>query len=129
MRCVGRTLGEEGLEGLFDKAGAVFARRPNLIHPEDTSVVEAGAVVDRPRGISEVEKASAERVVIHGVAVVVEVELGDMRMLRVGRMIRQHGSMAGSVAAVYDLMDSAHRHARTWATTSLTGQTVSTGAG
>jgi hypothetical protein len=48
------------------------------------------------------------------------------RVSRVGRMIRQHASMAGSVAAVYDLMDSAHRRG---ATTSLMGQAVSTGAG
>jgi hypothetical protein len=51
------------------------------------------------------------------------------RVSRVGRMIRLHASMAGSVAAVYDLMDSAHRPAPTLATTSLTGQAVSTGAG
>jgi hypothetical protein len=30
--------------------------------------------------------------------------------------------MAGSVDAVYDLMDSARRRAPTWATTSLTGK-------
>ena len=80
MRCVRRPLGEEGLERLFHKAGAVFAGRPNLIHPEDTSLVEAGAVVERPRGLSEVEEASAERVVIHRVAVVAEVELGDIAL-------------------------------------------------
>ena len=55
MRCVRRTLSEEGLEGLFDEAGTVLAGGPNLINPEDTSVVEACAVVYRPRGLSEVE--------------------------------------------------------------------------
>jgi hypothetical protein len=80
MGSVCRSRGEERLEGLFDKAGAVFSGRPDLVHPEDTSIVEAGAVVERPCRLSEVEEASAERVVIHGVAVVLELELGDMRV-------------------------------------------------
>jgi hypothetical protein len=44
------------------------------------------------------------------------------RVSRVGRMIRQHASMEGSVAAVYDLMDSAHIPAPTWATTCSRGR-------
>jgi len=78
VRCVGGTSGEEGLERFFDEARAVFARLPDLVHPEDAVVVEAGAVMDSSLGLSEVEEASAERVVVHGVAVVAEIELGDV---------------------------------------------------
>src|SRR4051794_37422288 len=78
VRCVGGTSGEEWFEGFFDEARAVLERLPDLVHAEDAVVVEAGAVVDCPLGSPEVEEASAERVVVHGVAVVAEIELGDV---------------------------------------------------
>jgi hypothetical protein len=37
-------------------------------------------VVDCSNWLAEIEEASAERVVIHGVAIVAKVELGDVRV-------------------------------------------------
>jgi len=75
---VGGAFGEKWGEGLTNEAPAVITRLPHLVHSEDTVLVEAGAVVNRSDGLSEVEEAGAESVVVHGVPVVAELELRDM---------------------------------------------------
>jgi hypothetical protein len=80
VRCVGGTIGEEWRERLLDETRAVLLRLPDLVDAEDAGVVEAGAVVDRSPGLPEVEETSAERVVIHRVPIVTEIELGDVRV-------------------------------------------------
>jgi hypothetical protein len=84
MGWIRRPISEQAPEGLLNEASTVFPRLPNLVDAKDTRVVEAGAVVDRTRVLSELEEASTERVVIDGVPVVAEVELGDV-CIRHGR--------------------------------------------
>src|SRR4051794_15412952 len=82
VRWVGGASGEEWLERLLDETRAVLVRFPDLVDAEDAGV-EAGAVVDRSPGLPEVEETGAERVVVHRIAIVAEIELSDVRVRHV----------------------------------------------